>query len=156
MNKRVICLFAIFSIVVLTVGGVSAVDLDNRNFDNYFSMKVPKNVDFQKESNSTNEDGFKMDMLIYSSENLGIFYFDSPLTSENSSYTFYQQMFQGANPDLTQCYESQEDNLRILEPTVKDKTHASMVGTSSGNKFIILFGNDVNLLKEMGHSIRFL
>ena len=89
MNKRVICLFAIFSIVVLTVGGVSAADLNDRNFDNYFSMKVPKNVDFQKESNSTNEDGFKMDMLMYLSENFGIIYFDSPLTSENSSYTFY-------------------------------------------------------------------
>ena len=118
-------------------------------------MKVPKNVDFHKEKNSTDENGFKMDMLMYISDNLIIMYFDTPIFSENTYYGLYQKIFQNANPDLTNCYESQEDNLRIMEPTVKDKTHASLVGTCSGNKFIILMGNDVNTLKSMGHSITF-
>jgi hypothetical protein len=155
MNKKVICLFAIFSIAVLTVGGVSAANLVNHDFGDNFSMKIPKNADFHKEKNSTEINGVKMEMIAYYSDSLAIMYIDSQVISENSSYGLYQGVFQNVNPDLTQCYESQDDNLRILEPTVKDKTHISVVGTSSGNKIIILAGNDLDTLKAMGRSIRF-
>jgi hypothetical protein len=31
----------------------------------------------------------------------------------------------------------------------------SMVGLTSGNKTMLIFGQDVDLLKEMGHSVKF-
>ena len=44
MDKKfiLICIVAL----VLSVGAVSAVNLENKNFDDAFSMKVPKNSNF--------------------------------------------------------------------------------------------------------------
>lgn len=154
MNKNVILLFAIFLVTVLAMGTVSAVNLENHDFDGYFSMDVPKDITFEKEDASIDENDFEASMITYMSNNLAIMYTDT-LVSENSSYYLYQEAFQSANPDLTKCYESQEDNLRILEPTSSDDFHFALVGTSSGNKIVMIMGNDVNLLKEIGHSIEF-
>lgn len=154
MNKKVLGLSAIFIVAVLAMGAVSATDLSNHDFGDYFSMKTP-DVNFEKQENSTGEEGFEMDMVSYVSEDLVIFYSDSPLFSEDSCYSIYQMMFGLVNPDLTECYESQEGNLRILEPTTNDETHFALVGVNSGNKTVMLFGNDVDLLSEMGHTIKF-
>ena len=155
MNKKIIGLFTISLIVILTMGAVSAANLESHNFDGYFSMKVPKDMTFEKEDDSTIDEEMKLISLSYLSDSLVVFYWEGPIYSNYSSYYYSQLMFQGINPDLTKCYESQEDNLRILEPTTNDDVHFAIVGTNSDNKQIFLAGQDVSLLKEMGHSIEF-
>lgn len=154
MNNKVMCLFTIFLAVIITMGVASATDLESHDFDDYFSMDVPQGTTFQKEDSSINDE-FKMDSVGYMSDSLGVFYIDTQFFLEYTSYSLYQMMFENINVDLTKCYESQEGNLRILEPTTNDGVHFSLVGTSSGNKMVVLMGNDVSLLKEMGHTIEF-
>ena len=88
MNKKVIGLFIIFFAAVLAMGSVGAANLKTNDFDGYFSMKVPKGVNFQKQANSTDDSGFNADTLSYLSEDLGIMYMDSSMISENMS-TFF-------------------------------------------------------------------
>lgn len=155
MNKKFIGLFVIFLVAILAMGSVGAANLKTNDFDGYFSMKIPKDVNFQKQSDSINESGFNMDMLTYASEELAIIYMDAPVLSENMSTFFYQTMFESMYPDLDECYESQEGNLTILEPKTIDEAHMPIVGSSSGSQLVMIVGKDLDLITEMGESIKF-
>ena len=155
MNKKFIGLFIIFLVAILAIGSVGAANLKTNDFDGYFSMKIPKDVNFQKQSDSINDNGFNMDMLLYASEELVIIYMDAPMLSENSSAFLYQGMFESMYPDLDECYESQEGNLTILEPKTIDDMHMPIVGSSSGSQLVIIIGKDLDLITEMGESIKF-
>ena len=155
MDKKWIILFVIFFVSLLAIGNVGAANLSNRDFDGYFSMKVPKGVNFQKQANSTDDSGFNADTLSYLSEDLGIMYMDAPMISENMSTFFYQSLFESMYPDLDECYETQDGNLTILKPKTIDDTHMPIVGSCSGTKLVMIFGKDLDLIKEMGESIKF-
>lgn len=155
MNKKFIGLFIIFLVAILAMGSVGAANLENHNFDGYFWMKVPKDSSFEKQNNTTSENGLKQISLSYSNNDLFIGYQESPVLSENSSVGLYQSTFEVMCPDLEECYETQEGNLLILEPKTIDEMHAPLVCITSGNKMVILSGMDVDLLKEMGHTIEF-
>ena len=155
MDRKWICLFIIFFAAVLAMGSVDAVELKNHNFKDYFSMKIPKNAHFQKQNDSSHENGLDMISLSYISQDLVIFYENATLFSENSSKFLYQSMFESSMPDLDECYEYQEGNLTILEPKKIDDTHLAMVGTSSGTESVIIMGKDLDLIKKMGKSVDF-
>lgn len=155
MDKKWICLFIIFFAAVMAVGSVNAGDLENHDFKGYFSMKIPKNTHFEKEDDSSHENGLDMVYLSYMNENLVIIYMDTPVYTENSSVFFYQTFFESTFPDLDKCYESQEGNLTILEPKKIDDAHYPMVGTSSGSEIVIIAGKDLDMIKEMGESVDF-
>lgn len=156
MNKKIICLFIVFLVACLTISNVSATNLVEKNMDGYFSIKVPKGADFEVENGSVTENGIEMTSIGYISDNLGIVYMDVPLLNENVTPIFLQSLFEEVYPDSTEYYESQEGNLTILEPITMDSEHLPMVGVSSGNKTIILMGDDLNLLKEMAYSVKFI
>ena len=155
MDRKWICLFIIFFAAVLAMGSVDAAELKDHNFKDYFSMKIPKNAHFQKQNDSSHENGLDMISLSYISQDLVIFYENATLFSENSSKFLYQSMFESSMPDLDECYEYQEGNLTILEPKKIDDTHLAMVGTSSGNEYVIIAGKDLDLIKKMGKSVDF-
>lgn len=155
MDKKWICLFIIFLAAIMAMGSVNAVKLENHNFKDYFSMEIPKDVTFEKQEDSSHENGIDMVMLSYMSENLVIIYMDSTFVSENSSEFFVQSMFESSYPDLDECYETQDGNLTILKPKTIDDTHMPIVGSCSGTKLVMIFGKDLDLIKEMGESIKF-
>ena len=154
MNKKVIMVLILFFVAVLAMGSVSAANMVNKNFDG-FSMDVPKNVDFKKETNSSANEDFQIDSVMYASEDLAIIYFDSPAFSENSSAFFSQLMFESLNVDLDKCYETQEGNMTILEPTQSDDNHFPVVSVHEGNRMVVISGVDLKLVKEMGKSVEF-
>ena len=153
MNKKLILILLCVSF--FAIGSVGAADLENYDFDGYFTMKVPKDISFEKEINDTSEDGIVMVNANYFTENIAISYMCSPMINENSSVFFYQTMLEQINPESSQCYESQEGNLTILESTLEDGSQIALVGVSTGNKLIVIGGEDVSLLKDMGHSVKF-
>jgi len=155
MDKKWICLFIIFLAAILAMGSVDAVELENHNFKDYFSMKIPKDVTFEKQEDSSHENGLDTLMLSYMNDDLIIIYMDIPFLSENSSEFIYQSMFESIYPDLDECYESQEGNLTILEPKKIDEMHYPIVATSSGSELVIVSGKDLDLIKEMGESADF-
>ncbi len=155
MDRKLIILFIVFFVSVLAMGSVSASDLSNRDFGGYFSMDVPKDIKFQEEINVTNESGIKNVFLAELNDKISVFYMDSQMFGEDSSAWYYQTMFEGMNPDLTRCYESREGNLTILEPEVHNNKNFPLVGTNQGNKIIVVVGEDLDLIKEIGHSIKF-
>lgn len=137
------------------MASVNAADLTHHNFDNYFSMDVPKGVDFEKEDFSIHENGLDVVEVYYYSDEIEIVYLDSPLYSNETAAYYYQYMFKLLNPDSTKCYESQEGNLRILEPTTNDGTELPIVGLNEDGRLITIDGNDVELLKEMAFTAEF-
>lgn len=155
MDKKWICLFIIFLVAILAMGSVNAADLEDHNFKGYFSMKIPKNVHFEKQDDISDENGLKIVSLEYFSDDLAIMYMDTPVYTENSSEFFYQTFFESICPDLNKCYETQEGNLTILEPKKINDEHLPMVGVSSGNEIVIIMGKDLDLMKEMGESVDF-
>jgi hypothetical protein len=154
MNKKVIMVLIICFTAVLAMGSVSAANMVNKNFDG-FSIDVPKNVNFKKETNSSAKEDFQMDSVMYVSEDLFIIYFDSPMFSQNSSSYFSQLMFEMMNVDLDKCYETQEGNMTILEPTQSDDNHLPVISVHSDNRMVVISGVDSKLLKEMGKSVEF-
>lgn len=85
-----------------------------------------------------------------------LMYIDSPLFAGENNAAIYQGMFSSINPDVNQSYESQDGNLRVIEPVPKSDMTFPMVALTSGNETVMLFGQDVSLLKEMGHSVKFI
>lgn len=152
MNKKWIVLFIILCVSLLAVSSVSATNFVNRDFDGYFSMDVPDGSTFQKDINDTTEDGIRNIMAMYMNEKLVIIYIDSPFTSNESAEFFYQSFFEGMYPDATKCYETQEGNLTILEPTTINELNIPIVGTSQGNKILIVAGEDLDTCKQMAKS----
>ena len=131
--------------------------LVNKDFDDHFTMKVPKGMHFQKDVNETTEDGIPNQQISYLSDsgNIGIIYSDSPVFSENSTAFFSQKMFQGMYPDLSKCYESHEGNLTILEPVTTNEQYYPIVILSKGNEHVVIIGDNLSTIKKMGHSLRF-
>ncbi len=154
MNKKGILLI-VLCISLFTISGVSAVNWDNQDFDGYFSMKVPNGVTFEKDINSSVESGINQINAFYMSDNILVEYMDSPLFSEDSAIFIYQSFFESINPESMGCYESQEDNITILEPLTNDGSEFPVVGMCNGNKLIIISGDDVQIIKEMVRSVEF-
>lgn len=155
MDKKWILVLSVLFVSLLAIGSVNAANLVDRDFDGFFSMEVPKGTTFQKDINNTSENNLTNVFAGYTNENMGIIYSDSFVFSENSSRFSYQGMFEAMNPDSTKCYESQDGDLTILEPTVTGDLNIPLVCKSSGNKMIIIFGKDLDTLKKMGHSVKF-
>ncbi|MBE6502204.1 MAG: hypothetical protein E7Z79_07150 [Methanobrevibacter thaueri] len=155
MDSKWICLFVIFLAAVMAMGSVGATDLETHEFGDYFSMKIPKNVHFEKDKNISHENGMDTIFLEYMSEDLDISYINNPIVTENSSEFFYQSLFESIYPELDECYEYQEGNLTILMPKKINDMHFPMVGTSSGNEIVIIMGKDIDMIKEMGKSVDF-
>lgn len=156
MNIKILSLFIVFFVAILAMGSVNAVDLTHHNFDNHFSMKIPSGTTFELQEGSNQDVVDGMVFLTYVSEdNLLVMYADTPMISEASADYWFQSIFQSMDPDATKCYESQEDNLKILEPISNDGTQLPLVGINEGNKTVMLIGEDVDLLKEMGHTLKF-
>lgn len=154
MNKKVIGIFIIILVAILTIGSVNATDFENHNFDNYVSMKIPKDMSFEKEDNSIIEEGYKSIDVSYFSEDLVIEYMDTPAFSENSSAYIYQTFFEVGNDDLNECYETQDDGLIFLETTQDDGNHISIAGISSGHKLVIIGGTDSHLVKQIAQTVK--
>lgn len=159
MNKKylsilIICLLGF----ILCVGAVSAKSMKTEHFGD-FKMDVPKDSNFVKqEIDEGSEDSdlpLSMDVYVDEKNLIAFYYIDSPIFAGENNAIIYQGIFSSLNPDINQSYESQEGDLRIIEPVPKSEMTLSMVGTTSGNETIMIFGQDISLLKEIGHSITF-
>ena len=160
MNSKYLSILIICSLgVILCMGAVCAKSMTSQNFGD-FRVDVPKNSDFVEQDldvdESENSDiPLSGETYVDEKNILMLVYIDSPLFAGENNAAIYQLMFSTTNPDLNQSYESQEGNLRIIEPVKKSEMNFSMVGLTSGNKTMLIFGQDVDLLKEMGHSVKF-
>ena len=141
--------------IFLTISSVSADEMNYQDFDGYFSMKAPNNIHFEKEINKTTENGIDQLFASYMSENVVVMYINSLAFSNESAVFFYQSFFEQMNPGSMECYESQEDNLTILEPVTNDGSGISLAGMSSGNQVLVVAGDDSNVIKAMARTAKF-
>ena len=122
MDKKFILICVI--VLVLSVGAVSAVNLENKNFDDAFSIKVPKNSNFAVQAMDSSS-GFNfssnvsLKMHVDEKNQIVIIYSDIPLISNNSVDWWYQNIFQSLNPNLDSCYETQIGDMKYLKPVKK-------------------------------------
>ncbi len=141
----------------LCVSVVSAEQMKSKTFGNVFSMDVPKDSNFVEEPIEDGDDSdIPMVSKFYVDENLqiGLFYFDSVMFNNDNAGLLYQSLFKSINPDLNKSYESQEDNVKIMEP-VGGSENFAIVGYHDGNKTVIIMGNDVNTMKDMARTVEF-
>ena len=159
MNKRyisllIICLFG----CMLCMSVVCAKDsMKNQKFGNEFKMDVPKNSNFAQQARESDEnETVPFDEKLYFDEKsqIAVEYINSSVFSNNTAI-FCQVFFESGNADLNKSYEYQEGDLRVMEPVSKSSSYFSVVGKGSGNKFVMLSGQDVSLMKKMAHSIEF-
>ena len=155
MDKKWILSLIVLCTFFLTISSVSADEMNYQDFDNYFSMKAPNNIHFEKEINKTSENGIDQLYAAYISENVVVMYINSLAFSNESAVFFYQSFFEQMNPGSMECYESQEDNLTILEPVTNDGSGLSLVGMSSGNQVLIVAGDDLYTIKAMARTAKF-
>lgn len=153
MNKKYFAI--IFIVLLLTVGSVSAANLERHNFDNYFTMEIPEGTSVEEQDDSFNEDGINHIMLSFIAQDWLVFYFNTPMLSGDSVTWVYQSLFSSANDDLDTCIEYQDGNFRILQPKNEDGNHVILIGTHSEDETIILMGTDFKLSKEMANTIEY-
>ena len=158
MDKKfiLICIVAL----VLSVGAVSAVNLENKNFDDAFSIKVPKNSNFALQAmddgsgfNFSSNVSFKM--YVDQKNQIIVLYSDVPLISKDSADFVYQKMFQSMNPNLDSCYETQIGDMKYLKPVKESSTNFALAGINKGNNTVMVAGSDYDLVKEMGETVKF-
>ena len=158
MNKKLILICVIA--LALSVGAVSAVNLENKNFDDAFSIKVPKNSNFavqamDKESGFNFSSNVSLKMHVDEKNQIVIIYSDIPMISNNSVDWWYQNMFQSLNPDLDSCYETQIGDMKYLKPVKESPTNLALAGINKGNDTVMVAGSDYDLVKSMGKTVKF-
>lgn len=159
MNNKYLSIMTIFLLgVMLCMGAVSAKAMKTNDFDD-FEMDIPNDSNFVKQEleDDPKDSDMPLSVETYIDETnlIVLAYIDSPMFAGENNAAIYQAMFSTINPNINQSYESQDDELRIIEPIPKSDMNFPMVGLTSGNKTIMLFGQDIDLLKEMGHSVKF-
>ena len=158
MNKKLILICVIA--LVLSVGAVSAVKLENKNFDDAFSIKVPKDSNFALQAMDSGS-GFNfssnvsLKMHVDEKNQIVIIYSDIPMISNNSVDWWYQNMFQSLNPDLDSCYETQIGDMKYLKPVKESPTNLALAGINKGNDTVMVAGSDYDLVKSMGKTVKF-
>ena len=158
MDKKFILICVI--VLVLSVGAVSAVNLENKNFDDAFSIKVPKNSNFALQA-MNDSSGFNfssnvsLKMHVDEKNQIVIIYSDIPMISNNSVDWWYQNMFQSLNPNLDSCYETQIGDMKYLKPVKESSTNFALVGINKGNNTVMVAGTDYDLVKSMGETVKF-
>ena len=158
MDKKFIsiCIIAL----VLSIGAVSAVNLETKNFDDTFSIKVPKNSNFavqamDKESGFNFSSNVSLKMHVDEKNQIIVIFSDIPLISKDSADYWYQYMFQNMNPDLDSCYETQIGDMKYLKPVKESSTNFALAGTNKGNDTVMVAGTDYDLVKSMGETVKF-
>lgn len=142
----------------MTMSVVCATSMTSHDFGGDFNMDVPKDSNFVEQPVDLNgTDAINLNERVYMDESKIILveYVSTSLIGKENAYIFYQFMFESVNPDLNQSYEYQDDNLRVIEPVSKDNQHFAIVCMTSGNETVMLAGQDVDLLKDMAHTIEF-
>ena len=157
-NKGLSILIIFLLIGVLCMGVVCAKSMETQDFLN-FKMDTPDGSNFvEQPTEGDNEfNGVPLSQVAYADDanQIVIYYINSPVFSGEGNSVFYQLFFENVNPDSNQSYEYQEGNLRVLEPVHKSGMTFSLVGLNSGNETLLLFGQDVNLLKDMANTVEF-
>ena len=158
MDKKFIsiCIIAL----VLSIGAVSAVNLETKNFDDTFSIKVPKNSNFavqamDKESGFNFSSNVSLKMHVDEKNQIIVIFSDIPLISKDSADYWYQYMFQNMNPNLDSCYETQIGDMKYLKPVKESSTNFALAGINKGNNTVMVAGLDYDLVKEMGETVKF-
>ncbi|WP_405279361.1 hypothetical protein [Methanobrevibacter sp.] len=158
MDKKFIsiCIIAL----VLSIGAVSAVNLETKNFDDTFSIKVPKNSNFavqamDKESGFNFSSNVSLKMHVDEKNQIIVIFSDIPLISKDSADYWYQYMFQNMNPDLDSCYETQIGDMKYLKPVKESSTNFALAGINKGNDTVMVAGTDYDLVKSMGETVKF-
>ncbi len=152
MNNKYLLGLCLIFILMLSCGCASA--MQQHNFGNDFSMNVPDGTNFEKiESELYDDLPFEeTDYMDEGSETI-IGYVNDAMISEENVDCNYDVLFRMFNPDLNECLEYHQDNLKVLEPESKDGF--AVVGLHQDNKTVILIGHDVNQLIEMMGSVEF-
>ena len=158
MDKKFIsiCIIAL----VLSIGAVSAVNLETKNFDDTFSIKVPKNSNFavqamDKESGFNFSSNVSLKMHVDEKNQIIVIFSDIPLISKDSADYWYQYMFQNMNPNLDSCYETQIGDMKYLKPVKESSTNFALAGINKGNDTVMVAGTDYDLVKSMGETVKF-
>ena len=142
----------------LMVGSVNA-SLVDYNFDNDFSMNVPKDSNFVQQTvpQSDDDTGFIGDEKDYVDEKnqLAVLYIESELISNDTVDGWYDNLFSVFNYNLTKYWESQSDGIKIFEPKGSSDEYFSMVGVHSENKTVVVFGEDTSLILKMANTVKF-
>ncbi len=130
----------------LSIGFVSASDLEVQNFDSHFSIAAPANADFQNATLSNDKATYFVDSNNY----IWVIYYQNQVISQNTVNSFYT----GLDESGTFTQEGNNGNLTLFHVNDKNLGYYG-VAVSSGNQVVIITGKDLNLLEAMGKSVDF-
>lgn len=145
----------LLALVFILIGSVSAADLENRDFDGYFSMDVPKGANFTNSSINITENATDDVIVTYMGDKLEITYLNAQFLFENQSSDYFDAIFELLYPGYDLYHRGSDENMTLFEAVDEDWATYPVVGISNGNRMIFIIGEDLNLVKEMGASVKF-
>ena len=145
----------LLALVFILIGSVSAADLENRDFDGYFSMDVPKGANFTNSSINITENATDDVIVTYMGDRLEITYMNAQFLFENQSSEYFEVVFELLYPGFEIYHSSSDENMTLFEAVDEDWVAYPVVGIADGNRMVFVIGEDLNLVKEMGASIKF-
>lgn len=155
MDKKYLLGFSLIFIFLFSCGGASA-NMVQHNFGGDFSMDVPKDSSFEKiESELYSELPFEEKDYMDEENNILVSYTSDAMLSEDNADCNYDILFKTVNPELEECIEYQDGNMKILEPEKKSDDSFSVVGMYEDNYTVILVGHDTDRLVSMMDSVNF-
>lgn len=152
MDKKWILLGMVF-LVSLVIGSVGAAELESHDFGNYFSMDVPKGTDFSNQTILSAENGTTQVVAVFMGGTLEIVYLNSTNDFEKNSTDHFKAIFEAMYP-MKLKHKGQEGDLTIFEADDDGDTYP-VIAKASGNELVYVIGDDLNLIKEMGNTIKF-
>ena len=154
MNKKYLMIFSLIFMVLFTCSCVSA--MEQHNFGSDFTMNVPKDSDFEKlETDLYGDLPFEEIDYVDQKNKIVVCYVNDEMISEENVDCNYDVLFTLLNPNLDECIEYMEGNMKIIEPKKKSDNSASVVGLHQDNNTIILIGSNTDTLKDMGQTVEF-
>ena len=145
----------LLALVFILMGSVSAVDLESRDFDGYFSMDVPKGMNFTNNSIDVSENGTDDVIVDYEGDRLEITYLNAQFLFENHSSDYFDVIFELLYPGYDLYPRFSDENMTVFEAVDKDWDTYPVAGVASENRMILIIGEDLNLVRQMGSSVKF-
>ena len=157
MNRKLIFALIFILALGLCVSSVSAASLHPKNFENDFTVSIPKGSNFVKTESEMEEDAFmgiEMEQYIDESNMLILMYVDSAVISDDSANWWYSMLFESVNSGLDEYLESQSGNAVFMRPDGSSDEYMSLFGVHSGNETLMIMGMDKSLVEEMGNTVK--
>lgn len=158
-NKHFVLFIGIIATALILTAGVGFAsentDLKEYNFDSYFKMDVPKDVNFEKTNANASDNITLSKSYMDDNKKINVAYFQTKNNAKDELVKYYEDMAKNS----TSVNINTTNNVTILhfgdENTIGDIKYHDMAIAGDDTQYILVQCDNQDLMNSMANSIKF-